>query len=106
MLFLSNYHSVEDLPSLVASLLDPYSNHWESSSCVHISLKRLVKTLPAKRMSVWIIYVQMLLLPGAFPAFICCITCVTSCCVGTPVDISRSSFGVCGGGGRVSSYGN
>ena len=46
---------------------------------------------------------QMLSLPGAFPASICCIACVTSCSVGTPVAISRSSFGV---GGGVSSYSN
>ena len=42
------------------------------------------------------IYVQMLSVPGVFPDFICCIPCVTSCSVGTPVAISRSSFGVGG----------
>ena len=42
---------------------------------------------------------QMLSLPGAFPAFICCIACVTSCSVETAVAISRLLFGVCVGGG-------
>ena len=51
-----------------------------------------VKILPAKCMSV--IYVQMMSVPGAFHGFICCIACVTSCSVETPVAISRSSFGV------------
>ena len=50
-------------------------------------IKRSVKTLPVKFMSVLSIYVQMLSIPGAFPNFICCIACVTSCSVGTPVDI-------------------
>ena len=44
---------------------------------------------------------QMLSVPGAFPDFICCIACVTSYSLGTPVAISRLSFGVCGGGGGV-----
>ena len=56
------------------------------TSFVHISLKRSVKTLSAKCMSVLSISVQM------FPAFNCCIACVTYCSVGTPVAISRSSF--------------
>ena len=45
---------------------------------------------------------QMLSVPGALQDFICCIACVTSCSVGTPIAISRASFG--GGGGN--SYGN
>ena len=44
---------------------------------------------------------QILSVPGAFPDLIGCIACVTSCSVGTPVAISRSSFGVGGG-----SFGN
>ena len=71
------------------------------TSFVHISLKRSVKTLPAKCMSLLSIHVQMLTAPGAFPGFICCRACVTSCSVGTPLAISRSSFGV-----GVNSYGN
>ena len=43
----------------------------------------------------------MLSVPGAFPDFTCCIACVTSCSVGTPVAISRSPFGVEGGGSAV-----
>ena len=39
---------------------------------------------------------QMLSVPGAFPGFICCIACLTSCSGGTPVAISRSSLGVGG----------
>ena len=53
-----------------------------------------VKTLPANYMSVLGIPVQMLSVLGVFPDFIGCIACVTSCSVGTPVAISRSSFGV------------
>ena len=72
MLFLSNYHSVEDLPSLVDSRLDPYSNQ-----------KRSIKTVPAKLMSALSIYVQMLSAPVVVPHFICCIACVTYFSVGT-----------------------
>ena len=46
-----------------------------------------MKTLPAKWMSVLSISVQMLLVPDVFPDFICCIACVTSCGVETPVAI-------------------
>ena len=43
---------------------------------------------------------HILSVPGAFPGF--CIACVTSCSVGTPVAISRSSFsGGMGGGSAV-----
>ena len=44
---------------------------------------------------------QVLSVPGTLPDFICCITCVTSCSVGTPVAISRLSFGVCVWGGGL-----
>ena len=64
------------------------------TSFVHISLKCVSS-----------ISLQMLSVTGAFPDFICCIACVTSCSVGTSVAISRSSFGGVGGGGD-SSYGN
>ena len=39
---------------------------------------------------------QMLSVPGDFPVFICFIAWVTSCSVGTPVAISRSSLGAGG----------
>ena len=71
------------------------------TSFVHISLKRSVKALHAKCMSVLSISAQMLSVPGAFPDVICCIACVTSCSVGTPVAIIGSLFGA-----GVSSYGN
>ena len=90
MLFLSNYHSVDDFPSFGSSLIRPIFQSLGITSFVHISLKRSVKTLSAKCMSVLSISVQMLSIPGAFPDLICYIACVTSCSVGTPVVISRS----------------
>ena len=66
------------------------------SLAVHISLKRPVKTFPAFMTSVFSSSMQMLYIPGDFPVFICFIAWVTSCSVGTPVAISRSSLGAGG----------
>ena len=51
---------------------------------------------PAVMTSVFSSSMQMLSIPGDFPAFICFIAWVTSCSVGTPVAISRSSLGAGG----------
>ena len=51
---------------------------------------------PAVMTSVFSSSMQMLSVPGDFPVFICFIAWVTSCSVGTPVAISRSSLGAGG----------
>ena len=51
---------------------------------------------PAVMTSVFSSSMQMLSIPGDFPVFICFIAWVTSCSVGTPVAISRSSLGAGG----------
>ena len=99
MLFLSNYHSVEDLPSLVASLLDPYSNHWVNIICPYISKE--VSEDPACKMYVCLEHFCADVISRRLSGPLCCIVWVTSCSVGTPVPISISSFGV-----GVSSYGS
>ena len=66
--------------------------------------------MPSKRMPVLSMYVQMLSVPGAVPDFICCIACVTSCSVGTPVYLYIYIYiviwCVCVGDGVISSYGS
>ena len=51
-----------------------------------------MKTFPVVMTSVFSSSMQMLSVPGDFPVFICFIARVTSCSIGTPVAIARSSL--------------
>ena len=95
MLFLSSSQFGMS-PFFVIFTIRPLFQSLGISFVVHISLKRAVKTFPAVMTSVYSSSVQMLSVPEDISVFICFIAWVTSCSVGTPVAISRSSLGAAG----------